>query len=119
MDRYLANIVNTISVGVVLGECEFPSDHPDFTPEPPVHAQVLDRPRVYEHNDEFGDCSGCVRALNFCYRPSSIDNETLFTVEIRNRTGNVYLSRDVIVRSRTALGSCESYNPTMTDCCVE
>ena len=30
---------------MVLRECEFPSDHPDFTPEPQVnvHAQVLDR----------------------------------------------------------------------------
>ena len=43
------------------------------------------------YTDEFGDCSGCVRALNFCYRPGvDNDNDTLLTVEIRNRAGNVY-----------------------------
>ena len=103
-----------------LGECEFPCDHPDFTPEPTVSAQVFDQARVYEYTDEFGDCSGCVRALNFCYRPGvDNDNDTLFTVEIRNRTGNVVLSQDVIVRSMAALGSCESYSPDLSDCCVE
>ena len=104
---------------MVLGECEFPPDHPDLTPEPLVYAEILDRPRVYEYTDEFGNCSGCVRALNFCYRPFAVDNETLFTVEIRNAGGNVELSRDVIVRSVAALGSCERYSPSLTDCCVE
>ena len=114
-------ILSYIAVGVVLGECEFPSDHPDLTPEPLVYAQILTQHRVYEYTDEFGDCSGCVRSLNLCYRPSSIDNETLFTVGIRNGGGDVVvtLSRDVIVRSRTALGNCESYSPDLSDCCVE
>ena len=104
---------------MVLGECEFPSDHPDFTPQPQVHAQTLDRPRVYEYTDEFGNCNGCVRALNFCYRPHAGDNETLFTVEIRSEGGNVVLSRNVIVRSLAAIGNCERYSPGMIDCCVE
>ena len=108
------------SVGVVLGECEFPTDHPDFTPEPQVYAQILQAHRVYEYADRFGDCSGCVRALNFCYRPHTA-NEMLFTVEIRNPgSGNEVLSRDVIVSLRsTDVSNCENYSPGMSDCCVE
>ena len=109
-----------MSVGMVLGECEFPCDHPDFAPEPPVSAQAFDQYRVYEYTDEFGDCSGCIRALNLCYRPGVYkDNDTVFTLEIRNRAGNVELSQDVTVRSMTALGSCENYSPDLSDCCVE
>ena len=38
-----------MSVGMVLGECEFPCEHPDFTPEPPAYAQAFDQYRVYEY----------------------------------------------------------------------
>ena len=99
-------------------QCEFPSDHPDFTPEPQVRAKVLARPRVYEYADEFGNCSGCVRALSFCYKPN-LDNETLFAVEIRNQENGNVMHHAVRVRSRTALGNCESYSRDLSDCCVE
>ena len=85
-----------------------------------MYAQVLNQGRVYEYTDEFGRCNGCVRALNFCYRPHTA-NEMLFTVEIRNPgSGNEVLSRDVIVSLRsTDVSNCENYSPGMSDCCVE
>lgn len=75
--------------------------------------------RVYEYYEEFGSCDGCVRALNFCYRPGPAQRETLFTIDILNRGGNSVESHNVIVHPTTDSASCEHYSLGHFECCVE
>ena len=73
-------------VGTVIGECEFPSNHPSFAhPEQSNLPKQLLTGIVYVYTDEFGGCSGCVTEVNFCYLPSGgSSSETILTVMIRN-----------------------------------
>ena len=82
------DVVSLITVlGTVSGDqCDFPPDHPTYQSDNGL--QIVDQVRLYVYNDTFGDCSGCVRAVNFCYSPrEDAATETLFTVEIRDFTG--------------------------------
>ena len=109
-----------LPAGKVSGEqCEFPTDHPDFAPIPSIYAQSLGSYRLYEYTDPFDSCHGCVRALNFCYRPGHVSNETLFTVEIlRPGPGLPVQSHAVIVYASSDRGNCMTYSPDLSDCCV-
>ena len=92
------DVVSLITVlGTVSGDqCDFPPDHPTYQSDNGL--QIVDQVRVYVYNDTFGDCSGCVRAVNFCYSPRGDGaTETLFTVEIRKNKDKVETSRNVIV----------------------
>ena len=92
------DVVSLITVlGIVSGDqCDFPPDHPTYQSD--NGRQIVDQIRVYVYTDTFGDCSGCVRAVNFCYSPrGGAATETLFTVEIRKNNDKVETSRDVIV----------------------
>ena len=82
-------MVSLITVlGTVSGDqCDFPPDH--LTYQSDNGLLIVDQVRVYVYTDTFGDCSGCVRAVNFCYSPRRdaatlfAAPETIFTVEIR------------------------------------
>ena len=110
------------SAVVVSGElCEFPSDHPiqDLESGGTVPVELMGNNRVHIYTDQFGNCSGCVRSLRFCYRPNS---DELMTIEIGNNGGGVGLSTShtVTVDSTNDRTNCaEIYSLNAADCCVE
>ena len=76
---------------------------------------------VYDYIDEFGNCSGCVRAVTLCYRPgeSASDTEELF-IEIRHSNSNVERTHMVTLHPVRDRDSCEErYTLHHTDCCFE
>ena len=109
------------SAVVVSGElCEFPSDHPiqDLESGGTVPVQEMENNRVYIYTDQFGNCSGCVRSLRFCYLPNS---DELMTIEIRNPVGALRDSHIVTVDSTNDRTNCaERYSlDPAAYCCVE
>ena len=113
-----------MDVVLVAGECVFPNDNPiqDLVEGGTMQAQPVGNHRTYVYTDEFGmACRGCVRALNFCYRPGTFESEELMTIEIRSpgNTG-VQDSYTVMVNSIRDRANCtERYNLGHDDCCVE
>ena len=112
-----------MDVVLVAGECVFPNDNPiqDLVEGGTMQAQPVGNHRTYVYTDEFGmACRGCVRALNFCYRPGNSDE--LMTIEIRG-PGNSRVVRDnytVVVNSMRDRTNCtQRYNLGHTECCVE
>ena len=108
------------SAVVVLGElCEFPADHPirDLAAGQTVPVQPIDNNRVHVYTDQFGDCHGCVRALNFCYSPNA--QKEVMTVEIRT-PGTILVTHTVTVNSTNDLYNCaQRYTLNTPFCCVE
>ena len=119
------DVVSLITVlGTVSGDqCDFPPDHPTYQSDNGL--QIVDQVRVYVYNDTFGDCSGCVRAVNFCYSPRGdaatlfAATETLFTVEIRKNNDEVETSRDVIVNPDSDRNNRTNCLNDGLDCCLE
>ena len=117
----LVTLALYIAAGTVAAECDFPADNPvrDLKVGEAVSVEELEQGRVYRYTDGFGDCYGCIRALNFCYRPGNADSETLFTVEIRNNGGNTVDSQRVIVHPDNDKANCATrYSLQSTDCCI-
>ena len=114
------DVVSLITVlGTVSGDqCDFPPDHPTYQSDNGL--QIVDQIRVYVYTDTFGDCSGCVRAVNFCYLPrGGAATETLFTVEIRKNNNEVETSRDVIVNPDSDRNNRTNCLNDGLDCCLE
>ena len=66
--------------------CLFPPNNPiqDLESNMSVGVRELEQYRLHVYNNSFGmRCGGCVRAVTFCYRNHSCNNEFLFTIEIR------------------------------------
>ena len=103
------------SAVVVSGElCEFPSD---LESGGTVLVLEMGNNRVYIYTDQFGDCSGCVRSLRFCYRPIG---DELMTIEIRTPAGGLQDSHVVTVDSTNDRTNCaERYSLITAYCCVE
>ena len=110
-----------IMAGTISGYCDFPSDNPirDLVSGQTVPVELMNLLRVYKYTDEFGSCDGCVRALNFCYRPGPAGSERLFTIDIINRGGNSVESHDVMVHPTTDSADCEHYSLGHFECCIE
>ena len=108
------------SAVVVSGElCQFPSDHPIqiLESEVAVPVEEMENNRVYIYTDQFGNCSGCVRSLRFCYKPNM--NE-LMTIEIGNNGDGLSASHIVTVDSTNDMTNCaERYSLNHFYCCVE
>ena len=87
-----------------------------------IQVQVVVTNRVYIYNQKFGNCHGCVRALNFCYRLGGSSTNELMTIEIRG-PGNsgVRATHTVMVDTNSGGRNCaERFNLTdFNDCCVE
>ena len=114
------DVVSLITVlGTVSGDqCDFPPDHPTYQSDNGL--QFVHQIRVYVYTDTFGDCSGCVRAVNFCYSPrGDAATETLFTVEIRKNNDEVETSRDVIVYPDSDRNNRTNCLNDGLDCCLE
>ena len=83
---------------------------------------VIGNHRTYVYTDEFGkECHGCVRALNFCYRPGFSESEELMIIEIRGPgDSGLQDSYTVMVNSNRDRTNCtERYNLGHDYCCVE
>ena len=102
-----------------MGEtCRFPQDHPI---QNPVASDVVEmhQNRVYTFNNTFGNCSGCVTSLTFCYRPRNVSQ--LMTIEIKKpgNSGNIDITHVVTVNSTNDRNNCaRRYGLTHPDCCV-
>ena len=113
-----------ISVVLVAGQCEFPSDNPiqDLVEGGTVQFQPVGNHRTYVYTGVFGtDCRGCVRALNFCYQTGNSESEELMTIEIRGPgSSGLQDSYTVMVNSMRDRTNCtENYNLGHDYCCVE
>ena len=106
-----------------MGEvCEFPANNPiqDLESGGTVLAQVINNNVIYVYTDNFGACNGCIRSIEFCYRPTSGQSEDLMTIEIRNHGNNVMASHTVTVNADNDRTNCaERYSLLHDDCCVE
>ena len=110
----------------VLGDgnfCQFPPNNPiqylvsgsSFIAVPMASAIV------YVYTDEFGNCSGCVRAVTLCYRPrqNATATEELL-IEIRHKNNNVQQTHMVTLHPVRDRKNCEErYSLHHTDCCFE
>ena len=87
-----------------------------------IQVQVVGNNRVYIYNQQFGNCHGCVRALQFCYRHGGSGTSELMTIEIRG-PGNsgVQATHTVMVDPNSdGINCAERYTLTdFLDCCVE
>ena len=76
---------------------------------------------MYVYSDTFGNCSGCVQALTYCYLPRSVASETLLTVEIRHSNGMVQTSYEVGVNptyDQNDRSNCISDLLSYPYCCI-
>ena len=111
------------SAVIAVGErCEFPANNPiqDLESGETVPTESMYHDLVYVYTDTFGNCNGCVRSINFCYRPGNAQSEELMTIEIRNNGNQMVASYTVTANAENDRNNCaERYSLSHTDCCVE
>ena len=106
------------AVRAVMGCNTLPPSPPDFS-VPPNYLQILNPGVLYVYDID-SNCSGCVTAINLCYRPSADTtntNERILTAVLINSDRIIVYTHDVYVNpvSDKHPGNCMPPGPS---CCV-
>ena len=95
-----------------------PPSPPDFS-DGPQQLQLLGPGQIYVYDID-SDCSGCVTAINLCYRPSPTTtntNERILTAVLINSDSIIVYTHDVYV-DPVSDRQREDCMPPGTRCCV-